>query len=45
MRAHHLWRWLLEANRMETPDSTNCMKVFDLVHTAFREGLLAEEEA
>ena len=36
MLAEHLWIWLEEAWDDETPDTTNCLRVDDLVQTAFQ---------
>ena len=35
MCAEHLWGCLEVENREETPDTTNWIKVVDLIHMAF----------
>ena len=43
MRAEHLRQWLIAATRDNSPDATNCLKVFTIVQAAFRDGILAED--
>lgn len=43
MKEYHLRCWSAESRDMETLDSTNWMKVVDLVQITFRDGLISEK--
>ena len=42
-KAEHPRQWLITATWDESPDSTNWLKVVDIVQSSLREGMLAEE--
>ena len=42
MRVEYLRIWLMEDKEKETPNAMNCLMLVKLVHTAFRDSLIAE---